>query len=515
MRRNQSLIDEEVNFEEHQELVSTTDLRGVITYANHEFCSIAGYEMDELINKNHNIVRHPDMPKAAFKEMWDTLKQGHSWRGAVKNLCKDGRYYWVDAFVTPIFEHGQLIGYQSVRIKLEQRAKRRAQKLYAKINANKSLFSLRERTSLRQGLSIAGILIWLASVAMWGSLSLAAINLLVCIAILVLNYDELVITPATLKQQKSQADSVSRYVFSGSHPHSISEYREQMLSAKLRTVLGRVKDSTLSFNSIAQGLDQQSTLTEQGISSQGTQLEQIASAMSQMSTTIGEISTNTNNTADKVGITYQSCSDIKNHIADNSKMVSDLAVQVEQAAATATGLASEADKIGQVMSEIEGIAEQTNLLALNAAIEAARAGEHGRGFAVVADEVRALSSRTQNATAQIHSSIKEIQDTLFSWSKIMQSTKQQADDCVNTTGQTQQELDSIFIQISEISQLATDISAAAEQQQVVSKDIGSNVEKIKGLGDDNLQLSFSVARGAAELVEGSRKVNDLLLTFKV
>ena len=118
MRRNQSLIDEEVTFEEHQELVSTTDLRGVITYANNEFCSIAGYEMDELINKNHNIVRHPDMPKAAFKEMWDTLKQGHSWRGAVKNLCKDGRYYWVDAFVTPIFEHGQLIGYQSVRVKL-------------------------------------------------------------------------------------------------------------------------------------------------------------------------------------------------------------------------------------------------------------------------------------------------------------------------------------------------------------------------------------------------------------
>ena len=330
-----------------------------------------------------------------------------------------------------------------------------------------------------------------------------------------LNYDELIATPATLKQQKSQADSVSRYVFSGSHPHSISDYREQMLCAKLKTVLGRVKDSTLSFNTIAQGLDQQSTLTEQGISSQGTQLEQIATAMSQMSTTIGEISNNTNDTADKVGITYQSCSDIKSHIADNSKMVSDLAMQVEQAATTATGLASEADKIGQVMSEIEGIAEQTNLLALNAAIEAARAGEHGRGFAVVADEVRALSSRTQNATAQIHSSIKEIQDTLFSWSKIMQSTKQQADDCVNTTGQTQQELDSIFIQISEISQLATDISAAAEQQQVVSRDIGCNVEKIKGLGDDNLQLSYSVAHGAAELVEGSRKVNDLLLTFKV
>ena len=455
------------------------------------------------------------MPTAAFKEMWDTLKQGHSWRGAVKNLCKDGRYYWVDAFVTPIFEHGQLIGYQSVRIKLAQRAKRRAQKLYTKINANKSLFSWRERTSLRQGLTLVGILTWLVGMAVWGSLMLAAISLLICIVVIALNYDELVATPNTLKQQKNQADSVSRYVFSGSHPHSVSDYREQMLSAKLRTVLGRVKDSTLSFNNIAQSLDQQSTLTEQGISSQGAQLEQIATAMSQMSTTIGEISNNTNDTVDKVEITYKGCSDIKNHIADNSKMVSDLAVQVEQAANTATGLATEADKIGQVMSEIEGIADQTNLLALNAAIEAARAGEHGRGFAVVADEVRALSSRTQNATAQIHSSIKEIQDTLFSWSKVMQSTKQQADECANTTVQTQQALDSIFIQISEISQLATSISTAAEQQQMVSKDIGSNVEKIKGLGDENLQLSFSVAHGAAELVEGSRKVNDLLLTFKV
>ena len=225
--------------------------------------------------------------------------------------------------------------------------------------------------------------------------------------------------------------------------------------------------------------------------------------------------------------------DINSQVADNAKQTfsameqslgfaqsmlnasSNTQIRVEGGLKSLQELLGGVQDVGQVIEVIRTIAEQTNLLALNAAIESARAGEHGRGFAVVADEVRALSSRTQNATAQIHSSIKEIQDTLFSWSKIMQSTKQQADDCVNTTGQTQQELDSIFIQISEISQLATDISAAAEQQQVVSRDIGCNVEKIKGLGDDNLQLSYSVAHGAAELVEGSRKVNDLLLTFKV
>ena len=176
MRNNKSLINEEVHFDESQKLVSTTDLRGVITYANQEFCAIAGYSPEELMGKNHNIVRHPDMPKAAFKEMWTILKQGHSWRGMVKNRCKDGRYYWVDAFVTPIFEHGQLIGYQSVRSKASEQLKQRAQHLYNKINAGKSLFNLREQTNLRQGITLIGLIAWLVSVALLASWSAALMN---------------------------------------------------------------------------------------------------------------------------------------------------------------------------------------------------------------------------------------------------------------------------------------------------------------------------------------------------
>lgn len=515
MRKNKSLINEEVHFDESQELVSTTDLRGVITYANSEFCEVAGYKSEELIGKNHNIVRHPDMPKAAFKEMWEKLKQGDSWRGMVKNRCKDGRYYWVDAFVTPIFEHGQLIGYQSVRTKPSEQLKQRAQALYDTLNANKSLFNFREKTALRQGITLACLFIWLIGSVLISSLTLATINIAICIVVVALNYDELIATPAILRKQKAQSDSVSRYIFSGMSPHSVSDYREQLLNAKLRTVLGRMKDSTLDFNSIATKLDHQSSLTEKGIASQSERLAQIASAMTQMGTTIGEISVNTAETADKVNNTHQSCSEIKVHIANNNKMVSDLAVQVEHAATTASSLASEADKIGQVMTEIEGIADQTNLLALNAAIEAARAGEHGRGFAVVADEVRTLSSRTQSATTQIHSSIKEIQDTLFSWSKVMQNTKDQADTCVTTTDKTQIELDGIFAQISEISHLAIQIASAAEEQQMVSTDISNNVTEIKSFSDENLSSSFEVAKSAAELVDGSRKVNDLLLTFKI
>ncbi|MBP8227732.1 MAG: PAS domain-containing protein, partial [Pararheinheimera sp.] len=116
-RRNQHLVDQEVQYDAGQELVSTTDTRGVITYANPAFCQVAGYSEDELVGKNHNLVRHPDMPAAAFADLWSHLKQGQSWRGMVKNRCKDGRYYWVDAFVTPIYQQQQLVGYQSVRVK--------------------------------------------------------------------------------------------------------------------------------------------------------------------------------------------------------------------------------------------------------------------------------------------------------------------------------------------------------------------------------------------------------------
>ncbi len=137
-RRNAQIINEEVVFDEAEELVSTTDLRGVITYANDAFCKVAGYSINELVGKNHNIVRHPDMPKAAFADLWQHLKAGEAWRGAVKNRCKDGRYYWVDAFVTPIYEKGEKVGYQSVRRKLNPAYRQRAETFYRQVNSGQN-----------------------------------------------------------------------------------------------------------------------------------------------------------------------------------------------------------------------------------------------------------------------------------------------------------------------------------------------------------------------------------------
>jgi len=107
-------IDEAYTFDKGL-IVSSTDLKGIITYANRKFCEIAGYSKDELIGKNHNIVRHPDMPKAAFQEVWDTIKNKKEWTGIVKNLRKDGRYYWVYSHISPIMVDDEITGYTAAR----------------------------------------------------------------------------------------------------------------------------------------------------------------------------------------------------------------------------------------------------------------------------------------------------------------------------------------------------------------------------------------------------------------
>ena len=115
MRPNIRPIDREKQLDTGDFIVSKTDPKGIITYVNRVFLDISGYDEGELLGQPHNMIRHPDMPKAAFRDLWTTIKAGKEWRGIVKNLCKDGSYYWVDAYVVPTLENGVIIGYTSMR----------------------------------------------------------------------------------------------------------------------------------------------------------------------------------------------------------------------------------------------------------------------------------------------------------------------------------------------------------------------------------------------------------------
>jgi len=137
MRNNQPVTNNEIMMQEGQVIISETNLKGIITEVDQDFIDMSGFTREELIGKNHNIIRHPDMPAAAFQWLWDTIRDGQPWTGMVKNRCKNGDYYWVQANVTPTFKNGQIEGYVSVRTKPDRASVDAANKLYADINAGR------------------------------------------------------------------------------------------------------------------------------------------------------------------------------------------------------------------------------------------------------------------------------------------------------------------------------------------------------------------------------------------
>ncbi len=131
-------LDEAYPFE-GRVIISETDKRGIITFANRKFCEISGYTKEELIGQPHSIVRHPDMPKEAFRSMWDTVKQGRIWNGLIKNLRKDGRYYWVETTITPVTDaEGNIVKYAAARRPAAATAVEEAEALYAKMRREES-----------------------------------------------------------------------------------------------------------------------------------------------------------------------------------------------------------------------------------------------------------------------------------------------------------------------------------------------------------------------------------------
>jgi len=137
MRNNQPVTDQEFMVSDSDYLISRTDLKGRITYANPAFVKVSGFSREELIGAHHNIVRHPDMPSAAFADLWKTLEKGENWSGVIKNRRKDGSHYWVHSTITPIVEEGKVAGYTSVRVKAADKPRRLAEKYYPQLLAGR------------------------------------------------------------------------------------------------------------------------------------------------------------------------------------------------------------------------------------------------------------------------------------------------------------------------------------------------------------------------------------------
>jgi PAS domain S-box-containing protein len=504
----------ERTFTSHEQLVSTTDLKGTITYANPEFCKIAGYSLEELIGQHHNIVRHPDMPKAAFNDLWEKLKRGDSWRGMVKNRCKNGDYYWVDAYVTPLYENGSITGYQSVRAFPSDKQKKQAQALYNKLNNNKPIIDLHANIKLKR---LIAFTFALAAIVLDWTLVGTPISTFILLGFLVLIVlifsEELILLPNHLAKTKSAFDSPSRQIYLGKGILSIINYPAELYKARIKTVLGRSNDSGKRLASLADELTQTSIKMLNSIQEENEHIGQFATAITQMSATISDVSQSTTAAHDKVTEIQTNCLKNITTIERSENKIKLLATDVENAANSATELVSDVDKISTVMSEIQGIADQTNLLALNAAIEAARAGEQGRGFAVVADEVRALASRTQSATEQIQLSVNELQKTLTTWNKVMLSNKTSADECSAESQIIKQAMQNIIDNIQSVNDMTAQIATASEEQSVVAEQITKGIHNIDSISQQNTKLAGEVSNKSIEVNSNAEAIGELSTNF--
>ncbi|MBR9882313.1 MAG: methyl-accepting chemotaxis protein [Oceanospirillales bacterium] len=516
MRVNKPVTTTEKRFPPEQKLISTTDAKGVIKHCNQAFIDISGFSKEELIGKPHNLVRHPDMTAEAFNVMWEHLKAGKPWMGLVKNRCKNGDFYWVNAYVTPITENGKIIGYESVRVCPKREDVERAQRVYERINRGKSAvpFRLPVPHWVMFGLSLV--------IAAY----LMAIDMTQAAAILMAAGGALSLAVQQFVSQRALASVLGLVTKSFCHPVAVATYTDDpgpigalkvaILSefAHLETALTRIQDAAQSVAVEAQSAQELSHSSHDALMRQQGDTEQVAAAVHQMAATINEVSGHVQETASQADNANQVVHSGKNFALTARESIDQLNRTVDGIASSIGELAQQTHKIADAAGIIEQIAEQTNLLALNAAIEAARAGDHGRGFAVVADEVRQLAKRTQDSTGEIHDILSKLRKSVDGAVEIAGEGQSQAHDGLSNVYETEQILNQISEMMSNIANMSLQMATAVEEQAHVSDEIGRQVTSIADISAHSLKETEQSSSMMRKLRGVADEMKELVVGFR-
>ena len=515
MKNNQPVTQREFDYDYDDDvtLMSMTDTQSYVTYANSAFIQVSGFERDEIIGKPHNLVRHPDMPKEAFADMWRTLKEGQSWSALVKNRRKNGDHYWVRANATPVHRNNQLVGYMSVRTKPSRHEIEAAEVLYRDMRegraGNRKLFKgILVRTGVMRWASIlqtASVTWRLGAAAMASAGVVAAVSLAAGLSAGALGIVAGTATTAALAnflwlraQVAVPLATVLRVAQSaamGSLESNVSLNRVDEIGMLLRAVnqsalnlrslvddvSAQTQGMHIACSEISSGNDDLSVRTEQTASS----LEETSASMEELGATVkqnAENASQANQLAASASVVAVRCGDVVNQVVE-----------------TMQGINESSRRIGDIISVIDGIAFQTNILALNAAVEAARAGEQGRGFAVVATEVRSLAGRSAEAAKQIRALISASVARVEEGSVL-----------ADKAGATMTE---VVGSINRVASIVGEISLASAEQSSGVAQVGEAVGHMDQATQQNAALVEQSAAAAASLKQRAHGLVDAVGVF--
>lgn len=523
MKVNMPITGKEQEVLEGMYLLSTTDPQGRITYVNQEFVAISGFGRDELLHQAHNIVRHPDVPSVIFQSLWQTLQSGRSWMGVVKNRCKNGDHYWVNAFITPIKCNGEIIECQSVRTRADRADIARAEKLYAQLKDAKNLpakaapvWNLQAKLSIVAALVLLPVLLvpWLTGLmsALWsGTLYIGSTILL-----LIANWYYLHPLVRLRHMAHEVVDNhLLQHLYTGRHDDiGAIQFAVKMLRTQLRAMAARINDIANTLHDNAHDMSNSIALTNQGSNHQRTETDKLVRAMKDLFVTAESVSRNAQQASQAAVDADDNTKQGRQIVKQTINSINDLANQVEQSSIVIRQLAQDSHNIGTILDVIKGIAEQTNLLALNAAIEAARAGEQGRGFAVVADEVRSLASRTQQSTQEISNMITRLQQAAQSAVSAMESGRDSAQATVRQVAGADEALDGISVAIVRIKDMNNQIASAAEEQTAVTGEIKGNVDTINDVMELTFDTISSIGQQSNDIEVSSKTLREVASYFK-